>query len=174
MSHASQFDLEQGAFDAGKASLTGRTVLLIVLLFFGTIGGVNAALVYYALSTFRGEVSDHPYEDGLAYNKAIAAARAQEARNWRVDVKLLPQGDGKYVEITARDIQGAMIQGLEMSGNFAAPADIALDRRVSMTEQRPGVYSARVPVPGGRWDLEISARRGGETVFRSKSRIVLE
>ena len=174
MSRVTLLEFQQTGRDAGNWSLSGRTVLLILLLFFGTIGSVNALLVYYALSTFRGEVADHPYEDGLAYNSTIAAARAQQARNWRVDVKLVPDGEGRYVEVSAHDAQGRLIQGLAMSGNFAAPADIALDRRVTMAEERPGVYSARVPVTSGRWDLEIAARRDGEIVFQSKSRILVE
>src|SRR5438270_350517 len=33
-------------------------------------------MAYDALSTFRGEVEAHPYEDGLAYNSQLAAAAA--------------------------------------------------------------------------------------------------
>jgi nitrogen fixation protein FixH len=159
---------------AGKWSLSGRKVLAILVLFFGTIFSVNALMAYYALSTFRGEVADHPYEVGLAFNAEIAAAREQEARNWRVGANFVAAADGKRFEVSARDGDGRPISGLHVTGIFAAPVDATRDRRVELVERQPGEYAALVPVAGGYWDVEIAASRDGAALFRSKSRVLVE
>ncbi|MFI5013357.1 MAG: FixH family protein [Hyphomicrobiales bacterium] len=154
--------------------LTGRKVLAILVAFFGTVGSVNALMVHYALSSFRGEVADHPYEAGLAFNAELAAARAQEARNWKVQVKFAHGIEGRRLEVSARDAQGGPIGGLRFTGIFAAPVDGALDRRVGLEETGAGVYVGEVPVASGHWDLELLATRDGETLFQSKNRILVE
>ena len=154
--------------------LTGGRVLVMLVAFFGTVAAVNALMIHYALSTFRGEVADHPYEVGLAYNSEIEAARAQEARGWKVDVRFRNAPHGKSFEVSARDSAGAPLDGLRLIGTFAAPADMALDRPVELERRAPGVYVGQVPVGPGNWDLELSAARGGETLFQSKNRIHLE
>ena len=159
---------------AGEWSLSGRKVLAILFLFFGTIFSVNALMAYYALSTFRGEVADHPYEVGLAFNAEIAAARQQDARNWRVGVNFAPAADGKRIEVSARDSDGRPIAGLHMTGVFAAPVDARRDRRVELIERQPGEYTSLVPVAGGYWDVEIAATRDGAALFQSKSRVLVE
>ena len=171
---ATGFGRQRNDRTGGTSSLSGRKVLAILFLFFGTTFSVNALMVYYALSTFRGEVADHPYEAGLAFNSEIAAARAQEARNWRVEINFVQGPDGKRVEVSARDAKGRPILGLHMRGAFAAPVDASLDRRIEMTERQPGVYAAQVPVVGGHWDLEIAAGRDGLALFQSKSRVLIE
>ncbi len=158
----------------GTRTLTGRMVLAVLVAFFGTVASVNALKIHYALSTFRGEVADHPYEAGLAFNSQIAAARAQESREWKVGVDFRKDPAGRRIEVSARDAQGHLIGGLRFIGIFAAPVDGALDRRVELRETADGVYAGEVPVSAGRWDLELSATRSGETLFQSKNRILIE
>jgi nitrogen fixation protein FixH len=154
--------------------LEGRTVLAILVAFFGVVGLVNAVMVYYALSSFRGEVANHPYEAGLAYNSEIAAARAQNARNWNVAAKLVTEAKRGRLDVGARDAQGQPIPGLRVIGIFASPVDAALDRRIELVEAPIGSYSGEVRVAPGYWDLEILAKREGTTLFQSKNRIHVE
>jgi len=172
MSHAAN-RLAEDRRPGAAQGLTGAKVLAILLLFFGSVFSVNALMAYYALSTFRGEVADHPYEVGLAFNNEIAAARAQEARRWRVEVAFPHDGDGKRVEVSAHDAEGSAIVGLKLIATFKAPVDASRDRAVELVERRPGVYAARVPVADGRWDFEFAAQRDGDTLFQSKSRILI-
>jgi len=153
--------------------LGGRTVLAALLSFFGVVGAVNALMVHYAISSFRGEVANHPYEAGLAYNSEIAAARAQEARNWDVEVKLVSDASSRRLAVVARDAQGQLIPGLSVIGIFASPVDGTLDRRVGLSEVATGTYMGKVPIASGYWDLEILAKREEATLFQSKNRIHL-
>jgi nitrogen fixation protein FixH len=146
---------------------------LVLLGFFGTVGTVNAVMIHYALSSFRGEVADHPYEVGLAFNSDIMAARAQEARGWKVDVAFDRDPSGRQFEVSARDAQGRPLSGLTFAGIFAAPVDATLDRKVALKEKTAGLYVGEIPVSAGRWDLELTAKRGDETLFQSKNRILV-
>jgi nitrogen fixation protein FixH len=157
---------------AGGRPLTGRRVLLIVVAFFVCILAANAALVHYALSTFRGEVAEHPYEAGLAFNQEIAAAQAQQALHWSVS-GVLSRADShtEQLEIAARDAQGTAITGLQFAAILVAPADKANDRPFELFEIAPGVYRGQTAAAGGAWDLLIEAKRDGERIYRSKSRV---
>ena len=150
--------------------LTGAKVLLILLGFFGLVFGVNALLAYDAVSTFSGEVVAHPYEDGLAYNGQIAAAQAQAQRGWKVDVQLEPAGP----RATFHDARGLAVEGLAVSGRWSALADMTRDRAFAMRETEPGVYVAQgANAAAGAWDLELAAKRGTETLFRSLNRVTV-
>lgn len=154
--------------------LSGRMVFLMICAFFATVAAVNGVMIHYALSTFRGEVADHPYEVGLAFNSEIAASRAQDARNWTVGAHLQEGAAGRTLEVSMRDAAGAPIGGLQVSAIFAAPVDARLDRRVELTPVGDGLYRGAAPVSPGAWDLEIQSRRAGELLFQSKNRIRVE
>jgi nitrogen fixation protein FixH len=118
-------------------------------------------------------VADHPYEAGLAFNSDIMAARAQEARGWKVEVDFDRDPAGRQIEVSARDARGQPVTGLVVAGLFAAPVDATLDRKVTLREKGAGRYIGDVPVSAGRWDLELTARRDGDTLFQSKNRILV-
>jgi len=149
-------------------SLSGGKVLLILIAFFGLDFGVNGLMAYDAVSTFRGEVVDHPYEAGLAYNNQIAAADAQSERHWKVEVTL-----AGGVRATFRDAQGRPVEGLTVTGVFAAPADMNRDRPFALREAGGGAYVGGVSAPAGVWDLKLKAKRDGATLFQSKNRVTL-
>jgi nitrogen fixation protein FixH len=161
--------------DDGGRKLTGLRVLFILLTFFGTVAGVNAVMIYSALSTFRGEVTAHPYEEGLAFNSEIGEARAQAARGWKVDGKVVRSADGQAtIEVAARDASGAALTGLQMEAILAAPADKKRDHTVKLADVGGGAYRAVVATQSGAWDFELSAARDGKKVFQSRNRITLE
>jgi nitrogen fixation protein FixH len=159
----------------GGWRFTGWMALAILVGFFGVMLVANGSLVYYALSTFSGEQEASPYEHGLAYDKDIAAAREQEARQWRVSVKALRPNPGApaSIDVAMRDAQNAPLEGLKVNATLEFPADKKLDARASLKEAAPGEYRADAVLAAGQWDLVIEARRNGERLFRSVNRIVL-
>ena len=153
--------------------LTGPMVLTALLVFFGVVFAVNGLLIFDALSTFRGEVADHPYEIGLAFNHELAAAAAQSERHWTVDVAFVRSGEIESARVTFRDAEGNPIEGLAATGVFAAPADRKRDKPFALTESSPGLYIGEAPAPAGVWDLQLRALRGTETLFQSRNRVNL-
>jgi nitrogen fixation protein FixH len=159
-------------YEAGGKPLTGRKALAMLVGFFLFVGAVNGVMIYKAVKTFSGEVVPHPYERGLAYNREIAQAREQAARDWKVDVRLARAASGEIeIVVTARDANGGEISGVDMNALFAAPADLAKDVRVTLAETAPGRYVGVAAIPPGQRDLVLTAESAGKQLFRSKNRI---
>ena len=155
---------------------TGAKMLATLIAFFGATFIANGLLVYYALSTFSGEQEASPYEHGLAYDKDIAAAHEQDARQWRVSVNALRRETGApaSIDVAMRDADDQPLQGLVVDATLEFPADKKLDRHASLGEAAPGAYHAEAALRAGQWDLVIEARREGVRLFRSRNRIVLQ
>lgn len=162
---------EPSDYEAGGKPLNGWKVLAMIVGFFLFVSAVNGVMIYKAVKTFSGEVVPHPYERGVAYNRDIAAAREQAARDWKVDVRLARVGGETEIRVNARDAEGAEVSGVEMTAVLAAPADLSRDVRVKLEETAPGSYAGKVALPAGQRDLVLSALRGGREVFRSKNRV---
>jgi len=172
MTTAQIADATRGDKPEGRR-LTGVGVLAFLLGSFGVIAAVNGAMVYYALSTFRGEVDPHPYEHGLAYDKDIAAAVTQETRHWQVSAKVADTGATKTVEAAFRDAAGEAISGLQVTARFEFATDMIRDRTVTLSETGPGTYRGALPLAGGNWELILKAERDGKQLFISRNRIIV-
>ncbi len=159
---------------AGGKPLTGLKVLAMIVGFFLVVFAVDGVMIYKAVKTFSGEVVAHPYERGIAYNRDIAQAREQAARDWKVDVRLSRVSPGETeIQVSAQDSAGG-VSGVEMSALFAAPADLAKDVRVKLQQVAPGHYAGKAALPRGQRDLVLTATAGGQEIFRSKNRIDVE
>jgi nitrogen fixation protein FixH len=155
--------------------LTGTTVLLILVAFFGVVIGVNVTMMKLAIATLPGTDVDSPYAAGLAYEKEIAAARGQAARKWQVDARIQRIADGgATVRIEARDAAGRPLTGLKFAGRLERPTDKRADLPVELAEVGIGVYSGNASaVAPGQWDLVLEGDARGERMFMSRNRVIL-
>jgi nitrogen fixation protein FixH len=153
--------------------LTGRTVLICLLGFFGTVGLVNAIMIRAAVSTFGGVETSSSYQAGLAFSRDAAAARAQDELHWQVKANLRPEGNALIVEIDARDAAGRPLAGLDASVTLHHPTDRRADQTVSLSENAAGHFRGTTVLLSGQRDVRIELSRNGERVFRSQSRMVL-
>lgn len=134
--------------------LKGWHVLVGFLLFFGADIAVNTIFMVQAYRTFPGEASVTPYEDGLAYNKALAQERAQRALGWKIDAG----GDASgALTVQAFDAKGAPLGDLHVVAQLQRPATETGRKVATFSETAPGVYSANVGPLSGAWDLEVTA-----------------
>src|SRR5664279_301516 len=88
-------------------------------LFVGAMGLVilvNAAMIFFAVHSFTGLATQDPYDKGLAFNRTLAAARAQAGLGWQVDVAATasPADAAATVTLAAafRDGAGRALDGL--------------------------------------------------------------
>lgn len=158
-----------------EKTLTGRTVLLSVLAFFGVVIAVNVTMMTLAVETLPGTDVDNPYSAGLAYNKEISAARAQEARGWHVAAHVELQADGQStIRVEARDGAGAPVTGIAFFARLEHPVDRRADHAVSLSEGERGIYRGTAEhVAAGQWELIIEGERGSQRMFMSRNRLVL-
>jgi len=154
--------------------LTGRTVLFCLLGFFGTVTAVNAIMIREALTTFGGLETSSAYKEGQKFEREIAAARAQEARQWRVSANVRRGGDGALVEIDVHDATGLALAGLTATAELHRPTDAREDHTVALAESAPGHFTGTTAAASGQWDVLIEFARGSERMFRSRNRVVLQ
>jgi nitrogen fixation protein FixH len=164
-----------GAGARRGGGLSGRAVLFSLIGFFAVVIGVNVTMMTLAISTMPGTEVESPYLAGIKYNTEMSAARAQQARGWRMTSHVDRSGDGRaVVTIEARDRDGTPLTGLALSVRLARPTDRRADRAFTLGERSAGRYSGEASdVAAGVWGLEVEADRGGERLFRSKNRITL-
>jgi nitrogen fixation protein FixH len=166
--------ISRDGIDSRPKEITGRMVLICLVTFFAVVAGVNFVLVKAAISTFGGLETDSPYRAGLTFGREIVAARAQEARHWRVDAKVLPAKDGStVVEMSIKDAAGQPLIGLDTVVLLSHPTDRRLDHTIAMREDGPGRFRGNTSQAKGEWDVVIELSRGDERLFRSRNRVSL-
>ena len=143
--------------------ITGRTVLVSMLAFFGVIIAVNGAFVYFALSSWPGLSTNQPYEKGIKYNRTLEKAEQQAVTGWSSWASISKDG---AVSVSVMDLQGGVVAGLEVSGVLIRPAQIGVDQNFALTEQMLGQYGYQLSnLLPGRWRLEIRAKQNGKQVY---------
>jgi nitrogen fixation protein FixH len=155
--------------------LTGGKVLSMLVAFFGVVIGVNMVLMKLAIQTLPGTEVDSAYSASLAYEKEIAAAHDQNARNWKVDAQVQRgPGGGATLRVEARDDSGKPMAGLKFQGRFERPTDRRADQPVTLAEVASGVYRGSAPlIAPGQWDLVLEGDAAGQRMFLSKNRVIL-
>lgn len=165
---------ESHSAQQAEPRLTGWMVLLYLLAFFGIVMGVNGVMIYEALSTMRGVDTESAYQAGRMFEQDVAMVKAQDARHWQVDAKLMPGSDGTRLEVLARDEAGHVLTGMAGSASFERPTDRGLDRQIALSEDSPGRYHGEANLVPGQWDVVIAISLRGQQMFRSKNRVVLK
>jgi len=160
---------------AMESRLTGKHILLILLGFFALVGVVNAAFVYFAVSTGPGEEQGASYEAGLHYNTILAEERTQNALQWRHQSQI---AKGEQLRVLIANHGGAPMIGLAVTGTLGRPALDSADRSLAFKETDAGIYEATLgQIAPGSWVLSFTAekaRPGGETAtYRVKERLWL-
>lgn len=136
---------------------------------FVVVVGVNAALAYFATSTFTGLETQGAYQKGLAYNENLALAKAQEALGWSVETNVTSGvigTDGAKVDIAVsyRDRDGKPVDGLSVKADLIRPTAKGMDRQEILKPLGNGVYGGSYTLPAkGVWDMDVAAN--GDGVF---------
>jgi len=160
---------------ASPRPLTGHKVLFMLVAFFGVVFAVNFLMMKLAIDTLPGTEVDSAYSASLAYENEIAAARDQNARNWKVDAHIQRGTDGAAtVQVEARDDSGAPMSGLKFQGRLERPTDRRADQPVGLSEVGIGIYRGSAPlIAPGQWDLVLEGDAAGQRMFLSKNRVLL-
>jgi nitrogen fixation protein FixH len=155
--------------------LTGRLVLIMLLGFFGVVFGVNFTMMKLAIATLPGTEVDSAYSASLGYEKEIAAAHDQTARQWKVEAHIARDGSGgASLQVEARDGSGQPLTGLKFRGTLERPTDKRADLAVSLAEVGIGIYRGSAPaIAPGQWDLVLEGDSAGQRMFMSKNRVLL-
>lgn len=134
---------------------------------FVVVVGVNAALAYFATSTFTGLETEGAYQKGLNYNTNIALAKAQAELGWKVETKVTPgpidtAGTKVDIAVSYRDRDGKAVEGLEVKADIIRPTAKGLDQHIVLAPLGNGTYGGSYVMPAkGVWDMDIAAVGAG-------------
>jgi nitrogen fixation protein FixH len=158
-----------------RQGLQGRHVAAIFFSFFGAIFLMNGAMIYSAISTYSGIVSNEPYRKGLHYNDRIAADERQARLGWTDTVTLSRDGQ-LIVTLTGRD--GLPIRGALVNALVGRPSTNRHDIKADLRETGAGRYEIQTKaLDDGSWmvALEVRTQDGGdEPIYRARRRLWLK
>jgi len=155
---------------SGNFVVRGWHVLTGVVAFFAVVIGLDALFVFWAVDSFPGEVSGRAYEDGIAYDRTLAARRAQTRLGWTARVT---QGNSPG-QITA-DISGPdgdRLKGLTVKATFVRPATDHGRMIVDLRPEPGGLYRGGARLGDGAWDLTLTAADARGRTFEAHRRLV--
>lgn len=155
--------------------LTGRIVAAALVGFFLVVAGANATMLAMALRTMPGVEVRSAYETSQRFNGEIARMHRQAERGWQAQAEIRRDGEAAEIILGLRDPSGAAVSGLAVEARLQRPATRQEDRETRLTEAAPGQYRGLIgDAHAGTWTLALEARRDGEIVFTSRSRVFLK
>jgi nitrogen fixation protein FixH len=153
-----------------------RTSRFIPWVFVGGMAVVflaNAALIYFAAHSWTGLEVQHPYEDGVGYNKALAAQARQEQLGWTIDARVAAPAGAAVLTLSITGRDGQPLTDLDVRAKLERPIGSPETQQLDLRPAAGGVYSAAAPALGpGQWDAEVTAARGGDRMLVTR-RVVL-
>ncbi len=140
--------------------LTGKHVLAITLLAFGTIVGVNLFMAMKAVGTFPGLEVANSYVASQSFDRDRAA---QAALDWTVT----PEYDGTDLVLAIRDGQGNPAPIRDLAVTVGRPTYMADDQHPVFVHTG-GLYVAPLTLKPGLWNIHVAATAPDGTQFRQR------
>ncbi len=137
---------------------------------FAVVAAVNGVMIAFALETFSGVTTEQAYEEGLAYNKTLAAAHAQEKLGWKlaIDLDARSRNDARLA-VSLSDRTGAPLTGAEIIARFVRPTSAGFDKETRLSETGFGRYEVQPSLAlAGQWDVVVTASHDGASYQETK------
>jgi len=132
-----------------------------------------APMAYYAVHTLPGVVTDKAYEEGIAYNKSIAAGVQEKTLGWHGEIALEAPAAEANITYILLDAQSAPVSDAAVHVWLVRPVQGGMDRDFDMKPEGNGHYSVTAPLPShGVWDIRVSATKQNAN-FQTEKRVVL-
>ena len=155
------------------APIRGRWIPWLFVGMFLVVSAVNGVMIWYALSSWTGLAANEAYDQGLTYNRNLAAAARQARLGWSPKLSVRTDGDGAEIELAVTDAERRPVTDAAVVVDFERPTFEGADFAVALSAFAPGRYRARLASPqSGVWNLHATIRRG-EALFVHEQRIVL-
>lgn len=153
---------------------SGRWIPWMFVLFFAVIFAVNGTMVWYALESWTGLDDANYYNDGVTYDRNLAAERREETLGWTSDLRATRVDDAtREFVLSVTDKEGKPVSDAEIGARLRRPTQAALDTLLTFKPIGPGQYRARVALPApGLWEAHIRVVRG-KALFVVAQRFVL-
>ena len=125
---------------------------------------VNATLVYFALNSWDGLVTNKAFERGIAYNRLIAEAAAEEALGWKADVAYQAGTNGKApaLVVTLHTTDGRPMDRAAIAIEADRPVEAQAPVSIDVRYVGEGRYAAdAAALRAGQWDVRMTVASDG-------------
>ncbi|BDA84177.1 nitrogen fixation protein FixH [Aureimonas sp. SA4125] len=146
---------------------TGWHMLTIMLLFFGSIIGVNFLMAYSAVTSFAGLVVENSYVASQHFDEKLVAMRRQQALGWTVELAVLPDS----VTVDVRDAHGDRV-ATRVDVEMTRPTTNRDDHFLHADETLGPVRLPTALKPGA-WDATVSLVDSAGETFLTTRRVVI-
>lgn len=147
---------------------TGRHMLIIVLLFFGTIISVNIFMATMAIQSWTGLVVKNSYVASQEFNEKLQASQTQADLNLKVN---LTYGDG-VLKFLLADENEVPIALNDVKIDLTRPIGVTLDRSLVLAPADVG-YEVVEDLPAGVWNVVIHALVPNQPDFNYRARLIV-
>lgn len=132
---------------------TGKHMIAVMVLFFGTIITANMTLTWFALGSWSGLVAKNGYVASIEFNDREAAVQAQSELGWKSKLRL----DRGHLIFAIKDKSGKAVSGLKIVAVIGRPTTEVSDMALLFHEGNAGEYLATAPKKSGQWQVSIKA-----------------
>lgn len=148
---------------------TGKHMLIIMIVFFAVIVGVNFTMATLASRSWTGLVVKNSYVASQGYNDELAASDRQKVSGWQST--LYYQDDVLQITVVDRDGRSVLVETAEVM--IGRPAFEQQDQRLAMTLHNDGSATAGINLAPGIWAVEFVAESRHGT-YRRNARLLVD
>jgi len=149
---------------------TGRHMIVVLLLFFGTVFAANMTMTWFALGSWSGLVAKNGYVASIEFKDKQADYERQRKLGWKSQLRV----ENGHVFFSVKDATGKAVSGLSIIGGAKRPATEKSDTGLTFNEAKPGEYLATAPTLPGQWQIEIHATSASNQSYRKKYKVLVK
>ncbi len=149
---------------------TGRHMLAVIGLFFGTIITVNMVLAWFAVNSWSGLVAKNGYVASIEFKDKQADVERQRLLGWKSQMKLA----SGHLLFSIKDAAGKAITGLSIVGSAGRLVTEKDDRNLKFRAGKPGEYLALAPKQPGQWRIDVLATNAENQTYRKLYRVLVK
>ncbi|MEF2553541.1 FixH family protein [Aurantimonas sp. A2-1-M11] len=152
------------------AQFTGRHMIGVMALFFGTIISVNLTLAWFASTTWSGLVVENSYVASQHFNELTAERTVQAGRGWTASTHY---ADGIF-QVDLQDSGARPVSGVVVAAMIGRPATESADRTLRLEPLRSGGYGAPTDLAPGIWEAQLRVEAQGRQPWQHAIRFVVK
>lgn len=149
---------------------TGYHMILVMVLFFGTIISVNLLMAWYATHSWTGLVVKNSYVASQHFNEVTAEKRAQAALGWQTGLTYADQ----RLTVTVAEKSGGAIKNAIVTAALGRPAHEQLDRTLQLRETTPGTYIINEALEAGVWQADFTVINASGVMWTKSYRFIVK
>tara|TARA_R110000751_G_scaffold131275_3_gene233566 strand:- start:14527 stop:15036 length:510 start_codon:yes stop_codon:yes gene_type:complete len=151
-------------------TFTGWHMWGVLVLFFGTIIGVNGTMAYFATSSWSGLIVKNTYVASQQFDDDVAATRQMRSHGWASSLHV----DSKAITYSLTNALGSDVPVDTVAVSFTRPVGEEQDQILPLERQDSGQYSTHHRMNAGQWVVQVDAERDGVLIYRDIQRIVID